>query len=173
MGNPKGLEGTFSVGNVRAIREIKGQQMVQITAPISPGSSGGPVVDAYGRAVGISTAQLEQGQNLNFAVPASHLVALMKEAGISVSGDSPSAVNSAKSSGRKPEGDYRTVTTIGNRDASARKQQARAPESVAAKKVDLSNLFPSASKESRQNSGKIDANTIQGWFVSHLSMSKQ
>lgn len=70
-GNPKGLEGTFSEGVVSAKREADGSSILQITAPISPGSSGGPVVDKRGAVVGVSTATLTDGQNLNFAVGAS------------------------------------------------------------------------------------------------------
>jgi S1-C subfamily serine protease len=66
-GNPKGLEGTFSDGIVSSLRYAAGR--IQFTAAISPGSSGGPVVDEYGRVVGITVSYLEGGQNLNFAVP--------------------------------------------------------------------------------------------------------
>jgi cytochrome c-type biogenesis protein CcmH/NrfG len=78
IGNPKGLEGTFSQGIVSGIRQLEGQRIIQITAPISTGSSGGPVLDNRGEVIGIATAVLEEGQNLNFAVPVSSLTALLK-----------------------------------------------------------------------------------------------
>ncbi len=52
VGNPRGLEGTFSQGIVSAIRDLGSDRLLQITAPISPGSSGGPVLDAQGRVIG-------------------------------------------------------------------------------------------------------------------------
>lgn len=70
LGNPKGIESTFSEGIVSGIREIKsGVKLIQITAPISPGSSGGPLINRKGEVVGITTFLVEQGQNLNFAYP--------------------------------------------------------------------------------------------------------
>ncbi len=79
IGNPKGLESTFSDGIVSGIREInKGVQLIQITAPISQGSSGGPVLNKHGRAIGISTFLIQDGQNLNFAFPISLLKDVMK-----------------------------------------------------------------------------------------------
>ena len=71
IGNPLGLEGTVSDGIVSAVRDIPVfGRIIQISAPISAGSSGSPVVDMEGRVVGIATFQIAQGQNLNFAVPA-------------------------------------------------------------------------------------------------------
>src|SRR5262245_9004474 len=70
LGNPRGLEGTVSTGIVSALREIAGVQYLQITAPISPGSSGGPVFDTTGRVIGVATATVSRGQNLNFALAA-------------------------------------------------------------------------------------------------------
>jgi hypothetical protein len=66
-GNPEGLEATFSTGIVSGIRAEAG--LLQIDAPISHGSSGGPVVNRRGEAVGLAVSSLVSGQNLNFAVP--------------------------------------------------------------------------------------------------------
>ena len=77
MGNPMGLEGTFSNGLLSAKRTIDGVAMVQITAPISPGSSGGPVLNASGEVIGIATLMYDEGQNLNMAVPARHAAGLI------------------------------------------------------------------------------------------------
>jgi serine protease Do len=69
-GSPMGLELTIAEGIVSALREIpKKGKVIQISAPISPGSSGGPVLNMDGEVVGIATFQMIQGQNLNFAVP--------------------------------------------------------------------------------------------------------
>lgn len=70
IGAPQGLELTISDGIVSAFRDMPQGRIVQTTAPISPGSSGGPLFDAFGRLVGIMTFQHRSGQNLNFAVPA-------------------------------------------------------------------------------------------------------
>ena len=73
-GNPRGyLEGTFSHGLVSAIRELSTRTLLQITAPISSGSSGGPVLDNKGEVIGVSVAQIKDGQNLNFAIPSNYL----------------------------------------------------------------------------------------------------
>jgi hypothetical protein len=76
IGNPLGLEGTFSPGVVSSVRKVDSVHLVQITAPISPDSSGGPVLDQTGTVVGVSFASIEKGQNLNFAIPSDYLAAL-------------------------------------------------------------------------------------------------
>jgi TPR repeat protein len=76
IGNPEGLEGTFSQGIVSGVRRIGNETVLQITAPISPGSSGGPILDSSGRVIGIVVATLKEGQNLNLAVPSSDLTGL-------------------------------------------------------------------------------------------------
>lgn len=73
-GNPKGLEGSFSRGIVSGIRTDAG--LIQMDAPISPGSSGGPVVNARAEVVGIAVSSIVGGQNLNFAVPVEYLASL-------------------------------------------------------------------------------------------------
>lgn len=70
-GNPEGLEASFSKGIVSGVRSDSG--LLQMDAAISPGSSGGPVVNSYGDVVGISVSSIVGGQNLNFAVPVRYL----------------------------------------------------------------------------------------------------
>ncbi len=77
IGNPFGLEGSVTNGIVSAVREISGYgKIIQITAPISPGSSGSPVVNMSGQVIGIATLQAAEGQSLNFAVPAERMLQL-------------------------------------------------------------------------------------------------
>jgi serine protease Do len=76
LGSPMGLEHTVTDGMVSAIRTIKNRgEFLQISAPISPGSSGGPVVNMKGQVIGIATFQV-RGQNINFAVPGYRVQAL-------------------------------------------------------------------------------------------------
>ncbi|MDO8282496.1 MAG: trypsin-like peptidase domain-containing protein [Thermodesulfovibrionia bacterium] len=70
IGSPQGLENTISDGILSGIREMgPGKRVLQITAPISQGSSGGPVFNEEGRVVGVVTFLLMKSQNLNFAMP--------------------------------------------------------------------------------------------------------
>ena len=70
IGAPQGLELTISEGIVSSLRETSMGKILQTTAPISPGSSGGGLFNVSGQLIGITTFQLRSGQNLNFAVPA-------------------------------------------------------------------------------------------------------
>ena len=76
IGNPSGLEGTVSTGIISGIRTEDGSQYFQITAPISPGSSGGPIIDEHNEVLGVSTFYLDGAQSLNFAMPAAYLMKL-------------------------------------------------------------------------------------------------
>jgi tetratricopeptide (TPR) repeat protein len=70
IGTPLGLDQSVSDGIVSAIREVPGfGKIIQMTAPISPGSSGSPVLNMKGEVVGVVTFLLVAGQNLNFAIP--------------------------------------------------------------------------------------------------------
>jgi S1-C subfamily serine protease len=69
IGAPQGLELTISEGIVSSLRPVGDSVMIQTSAPVSPGSSGGGLFDASGRLVGIVTFQHRFGQNLNFALP--------------------------------------------------------------------------------------------------------
>lgn len=77
VGNPKGLEGTFSQGIVSGIRNVKGNRFLQITAAVSEGSSGGPILNEYGEVIGIAVSSVRDGQNLNFAVSGQDLAAMI------------------------------------------------------------------------------------------------
>lgn len=79
IGNPKGLSGTISEGIISGIRDLGNKKLVQITAPISPGSSGGPVINNYGQVIGVAVGTLTSGQNLNFAIPSSILMSLISK----------------------------------------------------------------------------------------------
>lgn len=69
IGAPEGLELTLSEGLISSLRQAGDDRVIQTTAAISPGSSGGGLFDASGRLVGITVAYLKEGQNLNFALP--------------------------------------------------------------------------------------------------------
>ncbi len=75
IGNPYGLEGTFSTGIISGLREIDGVRYIQISAPISPGNSGGPVILRDGTVIGVATMGLKVGQNLNFAIASAEVIA--------------------------------------------------------------------------------------------------
>ena len=78
-GNPKGLEGTFSNGIISSLRDKNTKERLQMTAPISPGSSGGPVLNSKGEVIGVSFMTLVGGQNLNFAIPSRYLTELLTQ----------------------------------------------------------------------------------------------
>lgn len=79
IGTPENLEQTVSDGVISGIRNIgTGFKILQISAPISHGSSGGPLFDLHGKVVGITTAVIEGAQNLNFAIPINYLKPLIE-----------------------------------------------------------------------------------------------
>lgn len=91
ISSPKGLENTISDGLLSGIRNITSdKKILQISAPVSSGSSGSPVFNKDGEVIGIATFLLKEAQNLNFAMPVnliknkigSKKVALLKDAGI-------------------------------------------------------------------------------------------
>ena len=69
VGSPQGYTSSISSGIVSSeSRDIDGVDCIQITAPISPGNSGGPLVNEYGEVLGITAMSRTDGQNLNFAI---------------------------------------------------------------------------------------------------------
>lgn len=78
IGNSLGpLENTFSEGLISGIRNLDGHTVIQISAPISHGNSGGPLLNSLGEVIGVTAATLKGGQSLNFAIPVSYVCQLM------------------------------------------------------------------------------------------------
>ena len=76
IGNPQGLARSVSDGVVSAIRQLEGFKAIQTTAHISPGSSGGPLINDSGEVIGVAY-QTRGGQILNMAVPVNYLKSLL------------------------------------------------------------------------------------------------
>lgn len=72
VGSPLGLGGTVASGIVSSYRTEGGLEYLQFSAPVSPGSSGGPVVDAHGRVIGVAVSKyvIDGAEGLSFAIPA-------------------------------------------------------------------------------------------------------
>jgi hypothetical protein len=74
IGHPLGLEDTVSNGLISAVRHVHpGLDVLQVSAPIAPGSSGGPLFNDHGQVIGVATAILRGGQNLNFGLPSKYV----------------------------------------------------------------------------------------------------
>ena len=82
-GNPQGWTGTFSIGVISSFQMRYAGKRIQITAPVSPGSSGGPVLNDKGEVIGVVYAVHggPDAQNLNLAIPVNYLKALLKRVG--------------------------------------------------------------------------------------------
>ena len=77
IGNPLGteqLQASVTDGIVSGLRDLgEGYNVIQMTAPVSPGNSGGPAFTARGDAIGVVVFRLREGENLNFAVPINYI----------------------------------------------------------------------------------------------------
>ncbi|HZL88420.1 MAG TPA: tetratricopeptide repeat protein [Pirellulaceae bacterium] len=79
MGNPFGLKHSVVSGVLSEQRDIDGRKMLQIAFPVEPGNSGGPVLDAQGKVLGIVTMKSRVTENLGFAVPINALKPLLEK----------------------------------------------------------------------------------------------
>ena len=79
LGSPLGLDGTVTSGIVSAFREEGGVEYIQFSAPISPGNSGGPVVNGNGEVIGVAVAKISAGgaEGLSFAVPSARVCSVV------------------------------------------------------------------------------------------------
>ena len=129
-GNPKGLEGTLSDGILGAIRKDFHIELLQITAPISPGSSGGPVLNGRGEIIGVATFgfKADDAQNLNFAIPSNSLRSLLKRHRIPLP---PKLKRKADNSGTKQKNEEIAKAEIEKAKADAEKAKAEAERAKA------------------------------------------
>lgn len=75
--SPKGLEGSFSQGLISGLRKTSKEDLIQITAPISHGSSGGAILNNQAEVIAVAVGGIDEGQSLNFAVPIKYAQTLM------------------------------------------------------------------------------------------------
>ncbi len=117
IGSPRGLDQTISDGLLSGVRRTESGDFIalQVTVPISPGSSGGGLFDTHGRLVGITTFQFKEGQNLNFALPASWISEVPERAKLALAqprrGDAGRAAAGAPTGARVFEYELRDRTT--------------------------------------------------------------
>ena len=78
IGSPLGLPATFSEGIVSGMRDFDGKKLIQMTASISHGSSGGPVLNSKGELIGVSVGAFSEGQNINFFIPKTYVEIMLK-----------------------------------------------------------------------------------------------
>ena len=106
VGSPHGFEGTFSDGTLSAIRRDFNIDLLQITAPISSGSSGGPVLNGKAEVIGVATSAFvtDDAQNLNFAVPSNYLKGMLRTLGVRLPSNPKSDTGSKER--EKKQGDH-------------------------------------------------------------------
>lgn len=76
IGSPAGLMNTVSIGNISSFYKTADKNWIQFTAPISSGSSGGPLLNDHGKVIGVTTATYASAQNVNMAVRATDVASL-------------------------------------------------------------------------------------------------
>jgi hypothetical protein len=133
FGSPKGLERTISDGIISGMRDRAGRRLLQITAAISQGSSGGPVVGRDGRVVGVTVGFLPGAQSVNFAVPIEFVVRLVGSSMTVMS--APSASTDEQQDGGDLGGNASDFPSIRTRGSAASCDAGQ--ESSAALELDL------------------------------------
>jgi hypothetical protein len=87
VGNPQGLENSVSSGIISGHRQAEGYRLIQTTAPVSPGSSGSPLLNMQAEVIGLISSQVaaDRSQNLNFAAPVAYIRPLLEAGGAPMS----------------------------------------------------------------------------------------
>ena len=127
IGAPEGFELTLSSGIISSLRQVPGGTIIQMTTPISGGSSGGGLFDSEGRLIGITSYYAAKGQQLNFALPSEWIEALPKRGkppGEVVRKQSKSGADVQQGVRAALSGDYATALAI--LDPLAKEGDARA-----------------------------------------------
>ena len=129
-GSPHGFEGTFSDGTLSAIRRDFNINLLQITAPISSGSSGGPVLNGEAEVIGVATSAFvtDDAQNLNFAVPSNYLKGMLQSLGVRLRPKPESHTG-----GKERDRDERDDAVLAIAKAEEAKAEARKAEAEARK----------------------------------------
>jgi len=169
IGAPEGLELTFTEGLVSSLREFEGSQYIQTSAAISQGSSGGGLFDSEGRLIGITAFFLQDGQNLNFAAPASWIAELASRAGGTVAAKSAGAARdsiarrwSARIAQAKAKKDWPGVLTLAQQWVRAQPTHAHAWQ-------ELGDAYRSMNRPRRavspyQQALQLDPERYEGWL---------
>lgn len=125
IGNPLGLELTVSNGILSGVRLTKEEgKFLQTTAPISHGSSGGPLFNMFGEVVGINTLYLEGGASLNFAIPVNAVKNLLDTQSAQLQ-QLPNELNTDKPEPNSPKPD--APTALPSEAASPKENEHAAP----------------------------------------------
>ena len=165
IGSPRGLGQTMTEGILSARRENDGVPLLQISNPISPGSSGSPVINEFGEVVGIVTSQIRDSQQLNFAVPIWYAIGSCSGVPIDrikPSGDSPATKTStsvASTKGSEIEEFWKIQTSHRNSDTDIRCLQLAPDFSV------------DAGISGKANVDGVDEDDMKRWMTAELSRS--
>jgi tetratricopeptide (TPR) repeat protein len=99
IGSPLGLSQSVTDGIVSAVRTVGPRRLIQVTAPISHGSSGSPVMNSSGVAVGVATESYVEGQGLNFAEMTANIAKVVEQLGGPIPDESVRSVGATRSVG--------------------------------------------------------------------------
>lgn len=179
IGAPEGLDLTFTEGLISSLREFEGSQYIQTSAAISQGSSGSGLFDSDGRLIGITAFFLQDGQNLNFASPASWITQLASRA----AGGAPTPAGpardaiakrwSARIADRKAKKDWAGVLTLAQ-------QWVRTQSTHAAAWQELGDAYRGMNRPRRAVSPymqavRLDPDRFESWLnlgISYLALNQ-
>lgn len=162
IGSPKGLEGTFTQGIVSAIRREDG--LIQTQVPISPGSSGGPLLNARGEVVGVAVSTNPDGQNLNFVIPISRVRQMLAVAAAvpDPPNGGPALVPLAPPDNRWLSGDYSASKEAAKEREEANRQKAA---DLIAIGDDLSETDPDSALRALREALQLEPRSAKAYYL--------